>query len=44
MVVCEGGKPDTGKLYSSNIAMNVCGSAYDNDMYMVDCVFAMAAD
>ena len=40
--MCEGGKPDTGKLYS--IAMNVCGSAYGNDIYMVDCVFAMAAD
>ena len=27
---CQGGKPDTGKLHSSYIGMNVSGSAYEN--------------
>ena len=26
--MCQGGKPDTGKLGSSYIGMNVCGTAY----------------
>ena len=26
----QGSKPDTGKLHSSYIGMNVCGSAYEN--------------
>ena len=33
--MCQGvGKPDTGKLHSSYIGTNVCGSAYENG-----CVF-----
>ena len=28
--MCQGGKPDTGKLHSSYIGMNVCGSTYEN--------------
>ena len=29
--MCQGGgKPDTGKLHSSYIGTNVCGSAYEN--------------
>ena len=28
--MCQGGKPDTGKIHSSYIGMNVCGSAYEN--------------
>ena len=32
-IMCQGGKPDTGKFHSSYIGMNVifvCGSAYEN--------------
>ena len=36
--MCQGGKPDTGKLHSSYIGMNVCGSAYDNSARSMVCV------
>ena len=39
----KGGKPDTGKFYSSYIGMNVCGSAYENGC-VVDGACATAAD
>ena len=29
-ILCQGGKPDTGKFHSCYIGMNVCGSAYEN--------------
>ena len=29
-IMCQGGKPDTGKFHSSYIGMSVCGSAYEN--------------
>ena len=41
--MCQGGKPDTGKLHSSYIGMNVCGSAYENGC-TVNGVCAMAVD
>ena len=41
--VREVGKPDTGKLHSSYIDMNVCGSAYENGC-VVDGTCATAAD
>ena len=41
--MCQGGKSDTGKLHSSYIGMNVCGSAYENGC-MVNGMCAMAAD
>ena len=37
-LVCQGGKPDTGKLNSSYIGMNVCGSAYENGVWSMVCV------
>ena len=42
-IMCQGGKPGTGKLHSSYIGMNVCGSAYENGC-VVDGVCATAAD
>ena len=39
--MCQGGKP--GKLHSSYIGMNVCGSAYENGC-VVNGTCAMAAD
>ena len=41
--MCQRGKPDTGKLHSSYIGMNVCGSAYENGC-MVNGMCATAAD
>ena len=43
--MCQGcGKPDTtGKLHSSYIGMNVCGSTYENGC-VVDSTCATAAD
>ena len=40
ILVCQGGKPDTGKMH---IGMNVCGSAYENGC-MVDGMCATAVD
>ena len=42
-IMCQGGKPDTGKFHSSYIGMNVCGSAYKNGC-VVDGMCATAAD
>ena len=42
-IMCQGGKPDTGKIHSSYIGMNVCGSAYDN-RYVCYGTYAMAMD
>ena len=36
--MCQGGKPDTAKLHSSYIGMNVCGSAYENGCVVEQCV------
>ena len=36
--MCQGGKPDTGKLHSPYISMNVCGLAYDNGVWSMACV------
>ena len=41
--MCQGDKPDTGKLHSSYIGINVCGSAYENGC-VVDGMCAKAAD
>ena len=41
--MCQGGTPDTGKLHSSYIGMNVCGSVYENGC-MIDGMCATAAD
>ena len=40
--MCQGGKPDTGKVHSSFIGVNVCGSAYENGC-VVDGMCAAAA-
>ena len=40
--MCQGGKPDTGKFHSSYIAMNVCGSAYENGCVVVGTCAAVA--
>ena len=42
-IMCQGGKPDTGKFHSSYIGMNVCGSAYENGC-VVDGMCATAVD
>ena len=42
-IICQGGKPDTGKFHSSYIGMNVCGSIYENGC-VVDGMCATAAD
>ena len=42
-IMCQGGKPDTGKFHSSYIGMNVCGSACEGEC-VVDGMYAMAAD
>ena len=42
-LLCQGGKPDTGKFHSSYIGMNVCSSAYENGC-VVDGTCATAAD
>ena len=41
--MCQGGKPDTGKVHSSYIGMNVCGSACEYGC-VVDGTCATAAD
>ena len=38
MCTCQGGKPDTGKLHSSGIAMNVCGSTCEMGAWSMVCV------
>ena len=43
ILLCQGGKPDTGKFHSSYIGMNVCGSAYENGC-VVDGKCATATD
>ena len=42
-IMCQGGKPDTGKSPSSYIGMNVQGSAYENGC-VVDGMCATTAD
>ena len=36
--MCQGGKHDTGKLYSSSIGVNVCGSAIRMGGWWMECV------
>ena len=36
--MCQGGKLDTGKLYSSSIGVNVCGSAIRMGGWLMACV------
>ena len=43
VLMCQEGKPDTGKLHSSYIGMNVCGSAYEKGC-VVNGTCATAAD